>query len=270
MSRFTAPLLNPEALAATYDELPLWAAPFGLELLDTVRLQSGMTVLDVGCGTGFPLLEIAARIGGAGVAHGIDPWRAALGCARRKAEARALVNVRLHQGVAEALPLADRTVDLIVSNNGINNVAGLDLALTECARVARAGGQLVFTFNLPDSMRSFYALLEAVLVERGDAGAPARIAEHVFVRRKPLAFMTTAVERAGFRIEAVRENRFALHFGSAAAMFDHPFVRVAFLGAWLAIVPEETRESVFREIEARLVGQVALEIPFACVDAGRA
>jgi hypothetical protein len=100
-------------------------------------------------------------------------------------------------------------------------------------------------------------------------GAPARIAEHVFARRKPLAFMTPAVERAGFRVETVREDRFTLGFASAAAMFDHPFVRVAFLGAWLALVPEEAREAVFREVEARLVGEVALEIPFACIDARR-
>jgi hypothetical protein len=45
---------------------------------------------------------------------------------------------------------------------------------------------------------------------------------------------------------------------------------VAFLGAWLAIVPEEAREPVFRQVEARLDGAVALEIPFACVDARRA
>ncbi|HEX3696064.1 MAG TPA: class I SAM-dependent methyltransferase [Polyangia bacterium] len=240
-----------------------------LALLDAVRLRSGMTVLDVGCGTGFPLLEIAARVGG-GVAHGIDPWRAALERARRKAETRGLASVHLHEGVAEALPLADQTVDLIVSNNGINNVSDLDRTLAECARVARSGAQLVFTFNLPDSMRAFYAALEAVLVARGDTGAPTRIAEHVFARRKPLAFITAAVERAGFRVEAVREDRFTLGFASAAAMFDHPFVRVAFLSAWLAIVPEEAREAAFREVEARFVGEVALEIPFACVDARRA
>ncbi|HVR62236.1 MAG TPA: class I SAM-dependent methyltransferase, partial [Polyangia bacterium] len=131
--RFATPLIDPGALAATYDELPLWSAPFGLALLDAVRLRTGMTVLDVGCGTGFPLLEIAARAG-AGVAHGIDPWRAALERARHKAAARGLASVRLHEGVAEALPFAGRTIDLIVSNNGINNVADLDRALAECAR----------------------------------------------------------------------------------------------------------------------------------------
>ncbi|HVR62891.1 MAG TPA: hypothetical protein VMU50_13390, partial [Polyangia bacterium] len=123
---------------------------------------------------------------------------------------------------------------------------------------------------LPDSMRAFYAALEAVLGARGDADAPARIAAHVHARRKPLAFMTAAIERAGFCVEAVRESDFALRFASAAAMFAHPFVRVAFLGAWLSIVPEETRATVFREVEARLAGEVALEIPFACVTGRRA
>ena len=47
---------------AALDELPLWSAPFGLRLLESVPLAPGATVLDVGCGTGFPLLELAHRV----------------------------------------------------------------------------------------------------------------------------------------------------------------------------------------------------------------
>ena len=36
-----------------YDELPLWSAPFGLLLLDRVPMKSGLTILDVGAGTGL-------------------------------------------------------------------------------------------------------------------------------------------------------------------------------------------------------------------------
>jgi arsenite methyltransferase len=42
-----------------YDELPLWSAPFGLTLLDTIRMKKGIRVLDIGSGAGFPMLEIA-------------------------------------------------------------------------------------------------------------------------------------------------------------------------------------------------------------------
>lgn len=46
-----------------YDELPLWSAPFGLLLLERVPMRPGLTVLDVGAGTGFLTLELAQRCG---------------------------------------------------------------------------------------------------------------------------------------------------------------------------------------------------------------
>src|SRR5208282_1926821 len=46
-----------------YDELPLWSAPFGLMLLEHVSLRPGMTILDVGAGTGFITIELAQRCG---------------------------------------------------------------------------------------------------------------------------------------------------------------------------------------------------------------
>ena len=40
-----------------YDELPLWSAAFGLRLLDRIPVRSGLTILDVGAGTGFLTVE---------------------------------------------------------------------------------------------------------------------------------------------------------------------------------------------------------------------
>jgi ubiquinone/menaquinone biosynthesis C-methylase UbiE len=60
-------------VAAHYDELPLWSAPFGLLLLKHLPLRPHLTVLDVGCDTGFPLLELAQRLGATCRVHGVDP-----------------------------------------------------------------------------------------------------------------------------------------------------------------------------------------------------
>jgi ubiquinone/menaquinone biosynthesis C-methylase UbiE len=51
-----------------------------------VELRTGLTVLDVGCGTGFPLLELAERLGPDARLHGVDPWVPAmeLGRARQR------------------------------------------------------------------------------------------------------------------------------------------------------------------------------------------
>ena len=53
---------NPE-IVDIYDEVNLWSAPFGLLLLEQLPMQPGLTIVDVGFGTGFPLIELAQRFG---------------------------------------------------------------------------------------------------------------------------------------------------------------------------------------------------------------
>jgi SAM-dependent methyltransferase len=175
------------AFVAALDELPLWSAPFGLRLLEAVPLDPGATVLDVGCGTGFPLLELAHRLGPRARLVGLDPWGAALARAEAKRRAQDAGRVVLVRGVAERLPLGDAVVDLVVSNNGLNNVQDLGAALRECARVTRTGGRLVFTMNLPGTMRTFYDALEATLSDHGLAAAVPGVEAHIRARRPPFA-----------------------------------------------------------------------------------
>lgn len=60
------------------DELPFWSAPFGIKLLDSIMLKKNMTALDIGFGLGFPLTEIAMRLGKSSKIYGIDPWHTAI------------------------------------------------------------------------------------------------------------------------------------------------------------------------------------------------
>ena len=262
------------ALADACDELSLWSAPFGLALLEAVELRPGITALDVGCGTGFPAIELAQRLGPASTVHGVDVSRAALARARRKLEVLGAGNVRLHETSAERLPFPDGSIDLIVSNNGFNNVGAVAAALGECARVARPGAQLVYAYNLPGSMREFYGVYEAVLAERGMECERRAVAAHILEKRKPLDFTVAQLERVGFRVARVTEGSFALRFADAAALFAHSFVRLAFAPSWLAILEPSARGPVFAEIarrlDARAEGGLSLAIPFACCDCRRA
>src|SRR5712691_5955273 len=87
-----------------YDELPLWSAMFGLLLLEEVPLANVTNALDIGCGTGFPLIELAERLGPRAHVHGIDPWAGALKRAAEKIANRGTLNVTLHEGSADAMP----------------------------------------------------------------------------------------------------------------------------------------------------------------------
>lgn len=119
-------------------------------ILDELRLRGDETVLDLGCGRGAVLLAAAKRLP-RGRAMGIDLWRAdQTGNSPSATMANAeLENVtdRIEVQTADmtALPFADHSVDVIVSNLAIHNIpdrASRRLALSEAARVLRPGGRL--------------------------------------------------------------------------------------------------------------------------------
>ena len=134
---FDADFHSPHVIAA-YDEVALWSAMFGLLLLEEVPLANVTNVLDVGCGTGFTLIELAERLGNRAHVHGIDPWSGGLKRAAEKIASRGTANVTLHEGSATAMPFADATFDLIVSNLGVNNFDDRAAAMRECRREARS------------------------------------------------------------------------------------------------------------------------------------
>ncbi|HXX32013.1 MAG TPA: methyltransferase domain-containing protein [Myxococcaceae bacterium] len=267
-------LEDPELVAA-FDELPLWSAPFGLLLLDTVRLRPGLRVLDIGPGSGFPLLELAQRLGPEASLVGLDPWRSAAERARLKARFYRIANAELVEGVAERMPFPDGHFDLIVSNNGLNNVADPEQALAECVRVSKPGAQLVFTANLPGTMRSFYDAFAEVLRDRGATDRLPALAAHIGGKRPTRAEWEARLRTAGLTLGRVLESSFTWRFASGRALFRHGFIRLGFLDAWKAIPHPADAIGVLGELERRLDrmaeerGEIALEIPFACYDCGR-
>lgn len=265
---------DPQAVAAM-EELPLWSAPFGLALLETAKLLPGMKVLDLGCGTGFPLLELAARLGPRGQVTGLDPWQAGLERARAKAELRGIANLKLVEGEAEAMPFEDRSFDLIVSNNGLNNVKDPRRVLAECARVAAMRGQLVMTANLPGTFALFYELFQMLLEDRGMKAEVEALHAHIRAKRKTAQAWQDLAEEAGFAVRKTTESSFTWSFLNGTALFQHWFIRLAFLPPWVAILPPEQAQEFMAFFEGRLNrlalerGGLQLEVPFLCLDALR-
>ena len=258
---------------AVVDDLTLWAAPFGLALLETAKLLPGMQVLDIGCGMGFPLLELASRLGPRGEVTGLDPWRAALDRAEAKAKLRGISNIRLVEGHAEAMPFEDHHFDLIVSNNGLNNVKDVPKALAECARLSRTRAQLVMTANLPGTFALFYEMFEMILEDRGMKAESQALRAHIKAKRKTAKEWQRLVEEAGFAIRKARKASFTWSFLNGTALFQHWFIRLAFLPPWAAILPSEQTTEFMTFLEGRLNrlalerGGLHLEVPFLCLDA---
>jgi ubiquinone/menaquinone biosynthesis C-methylase UbiE len=257
---FEADFTSPRVMAA-YDELPLWSAIFGLLLLDEVPLANVKDALDVGCGTGFPLIELAERLGPDAHVHGLDPWKQALTRAAEKIAARATPNVTLHDGSATAMPFADASFDLIVSNLGVNNFDDRAAAIAECRRVARPGATIALTTNLQGHMREFYDVFASVI------GDDAALREHV-AHRATVASVRELLEEGGFTVQRVVELEGTMRFANGTALLNHHFIKLGFLDGWKKVVPGRERE-VFAELRDRLdaVGELRLTIPMAYVEA---
>ncbi len=105
-------------------------------------LREGQTVLDIGSGGGMDAFLAAGRVGKSGKVIGVDMTPAMLERARRAAERGGFDQVEFRQGQAEALPVEDASVDVIISNCVINLCEDKGQVFSEAARVLKAGGRL--------------------------------------------------------------------------------------------------------------------------------
>ncbi len=112
-------------------------------------LRAGETIVDLGCGAGMEVFLAAKAVGPEGWAIGIDMLTPMLDRARAAAEgvARNLgyANTEFHQALLEELPLADGTVDVVISNCVINLCPHKRQAFAEILRVLKPGGRLVIS-----------------------------------------------------------------------------------------------------------------------------
>lgn len=258
-------------VASAWDELSVWSSHFGALLLDNLAPVGGIQALDLGCGTGFPLFELAQRHGVGCRFVGVDIWVAGLARAALKHKVHALPNVHLVQTDGARLPFADARFDLIVSNLGLNNFADPPAALAECARVARPGARLVLTTNPRGHMREFYAVYRELLTEQGRADYLARL-EANEDHRASRATISAMLEAAGFPVARVVESQFRMRFVDGGALFRHALTRIGFLDGWRAVVDPADEVAVFTELEARLNalaqehGELVLTIPMLYIE----
>jgi len=105
------------------------------------ELKQGETVLDLGSGGGIDVLLSARRVGPSGKVYGLDMTDEMLALARQNQQKAGVENVEFLKGEIEAIPLPDRSVDVIISNCVINLSGDKDRVLAEAYRVLRPGGR---------------------------------------------------------------------------------------------------------------------------------
>lgn len=161
-------------------------------------LRPGDVVVDLGAGGGFDSFLAARQVGDSGRVIGVDMTPDMLMTARRNAIKAGFGNVEFRLGEIEHLPIADGSVDVILSNCVINLSPDKPQVFREAFRVLKPGGRLaisdvVAVTPLPDAMRDDLHLVSCCI------GGAAEVTD-----------LTAWMEAAGFtdiRIDLKPESR---------------------------------------------------------------
>ncbi|WP_020669605.1 methyltransferase domain-containing protein [Amycolatopsis nigrescens] len=118
--------------------------------VEALELRAGETAADIGFGGGLGLSLLLGRVGPAGAVHGVEVSETMFdGAVKRFGRDE---RVRLHRGSITELPLADASLDALITCNTLYFVAEPAVAFAELARVLRPGGRAVVGIGDPAAM----------------------------------------------------------------------------------------------------------------------
>jgi ubiquinone/menaquinone biosynthesis C-methylase UbiE len=238
-------------MASVFDELPFWSSRFGALLFDHLQLRPHLHILDLGCGAGFPLFELAHAHGDSCRLTGMDIWKAALHRARAKLRVYDLPNVGIVAADGARMPFRDGEFDLIVSNLGINNFSEPPAVFSECFRVAKPGARIALTTNLKGHMREFYEVFKETLRDLRNPEYLERLNANEG-HRGTKESVRGLLEGSGFVVTRVIEESFHLRYLDGSALLNHSLTKFGFLDGWRAVVGPGDEREIFQKVEKRL------------------
>jgi SAM-dependent methyltransferase len=139
---FAPPATDWNALAASFDRWVPHIQPVGDHLINLLKMEAGLHVLDVACGTGEPSLTVARRFGPSVAVTGVDNAEAMVARARAKAAAESLTSATYRVMPAERLDVPDSAFDRVVCRFGLMLFDDPEAGAREMWRVLKPGGRV--------------------------------------------------------------------------------------------------------------------------------
>ena len=212
--------LADRARAEIADLADLQLSPLGLRAIEALSPQIGEAVLDVGCGAGQSVLQLADRVGPGGRVTGVDIGRLVLEVARRRAAGRGQVDFIECDALKLALP--DCSIDRVFSRFGVMFFQDPVAAFSNFLRMMRPSGRMAFVCwrSLDENELDLFPLRAAGLEGWLDP-TPFSFADSGFIR--------TTLQTAGFRQVTIEAHDDMVSSGDLDAMIA-VLLRVGALG----------------------------------------
>jgi len=230
-----------EKLARIYDDqiAPVWGTRFGKMLLRNLALPDRGQILDVACGTGYPLVEVLRRKAAGARVIAIDPSSAMLDVARRKVADLGPLSKGVYFRTESPVPrlsFADDVYDLVLCNLGLSEMPSARSALRDFARVTKPGGELRCTLPVEGSWSEFHDIYREVLVKHDKHDALDRLDRHI--ASYPTVDDCHAWLGDAGLAATIEIDEFSLLFKSSREFFFAPVVEYGPLAEWKKIAGE--------------------------------
>lgn len=201
--------LYEKAWAESYELTDLQLSPLGRHAIEALGLRLGEVVLDIGCGTGQTLLQLAEGVGAGGQVIGIDVASSLLEIAEQRAER--YNQVSLLQADAAVLEMPSDSADAVFSRFGVMAFDDAIAAFTNFNRILKPAGRLAFTCwrSLQENELDYFPLRASGV--------------HTVVDERPFSFadpdyIRATLEASGFHDIAIRPHDEKVSSGNIDAM----------------------------------------------------
>ncbi|AYG00715.1 demethylmenaquinone methyltransferase [Lactococcus allomyrinae] len=200
----------------SFKQHDLWRA----QTMKKMGNLTGQKVLDLCCGTGDWLLDLAEAVGESGQATGLDFSENMLAIAQAKVAKRGDKNIELIQGNAMELPFANQQFDVVTIGYGLRNTPNYLTVLSEIYRVLKPGGRAVCIETshptLPVYKQAFELYFENIMPLFGKLFAKS-YEEYRWLQKSAKDFPNAKVLKDLFEQAGFSAVEYKMHGGGAVA-----------------------------------------------------